>query len=70
MENSAKSNMFLRRVPLDLRELAIPQYNLEEDFDALRNYLLNQVGRKQVDGVTAMEIGRMANDEDCFGDIY
>ena len=41
-----KTEAFLRILPVDLRNLALSQQNLEKNFENLRDYIYHQVGRR------------------------
>ena len=47
MDESRKTQALLKLVPFDLEEMVASQEHMENSFDRVRMYLLNQVGRKQ-----------------------
>ena len=46
MDPSIKSSAFLKILPKDLREQTLAQSGLDERFEDIREYALNQVGRR------------------------
>ena len=52
MEKSLQATALLRMLPLDLRDKVLSQDGIEGDFDRIRDYVLNQVGRHAAEAKT------------------
>ena len=57
MEKSLQATAFLRMLPLDLRDKVLSQDGIEGDFERIRDYVLNQVGRHTAEMKTTRQTG-------------
>ena len=59
-DDSMKTSALMRLIPLDLRNLALAQNGLEDEFSKIRDYVLNQTGRRTaVETNVPMDIGAL-----------